>query len=68
MFLGAFTFNAPKYLLYVDESGDPLGWRDQTHFILGAIAVHEGQVNTISRKLDEIQRIVFPETGSGIDI
>jgi hypothetical protein len=48
------------YLLYVDESGDPNGWENQKIFVLGAIAVHEGQVTTLTERLDKIQAKYFP--------
>ncbi|MEM2904801.1 MAG: DUF3800 domain-containing protein [Candidatus Bathyarchaeia archaeon] len=49
------------YLLYLDESGDPTGWQDQKHFVLGAVAVHEGQVWRIAKMLDDVQARYFPD-------
>jgi len=50
----------PLYLLYLDESGEPHGWQDQKHFVLGGVAVHEGQVYGLTRQLDNIQTHFFP--------
>lgn len=50
------------YVVYLDESGDPNGWNNnQNHFILGGLAVHEGQIGRVSAILDEIQAAFFPE-------
>lgn len=50
------------YVVYLDESGDPNGWNNnQNHFILGGLAVHEGQIGRVSTLLDEIQAEFFPE-------
>jgi len=43
------------YFLYLDESGSPNGWQTQNHFVLGGVAIHEGQVAGLANKLDEIQ-------------
>jgi hypothetical protein len=48
------------YLFYVDESGSPSGWKDQDNFVLGAVAVHEGQVRRLSEELDNVQHRFFP--------
>jgi hypothetical protein len=48
------------YLFYVDESGD-VGVTEQKNFVLGCIAVHEGQVYRFSKQLDDIQKRYFPE-------
>ena len=50
------------YVLYLDESGDPNGWstRPQNHFVIGGIAVHEGQIHTLTSQLDQIQNDFFP--------
>jgi len=50
------------YLLYVDESGDPNGWSNQANFVLGAVAIHEGQVFGLTKQLDGIQQKYFPAT------
>jgi hypothetical protein len=49
------------YLLYLDESGTPNGWKVQNHFVLGGIAVHEGQTRILEERLDAIQKNHFPE-------
>lgn len=47
------------YLLYLDESGEP-NFGDQTNFVLGAVAVFEGQIFKLSGQLDDIQSRYFP--------
>jgi hypothetical protein len=47
------------YFLYLDESGIPNGWEDQNHFVLGGVAVHEGQVAKLASKIDDIQTSYF---------
>jgi hypothetical protein len=49
------------YLLYLDESGDPYGWNTQRHFVVGGVAVHEGQVYRLAKALDGIQQTYFPK-------
>ena len=49
------------YLVYLDESGDPNGWNnDQDHFVIGGVAVHEGQVQRLSDRFGAIQSEFFP--------
>lgn len=48
------------YLLYLDESGDPTSWEIQNHFVIGGVAIHEGQVYQLTRQLDAIQAGFFP--------
>ncbi len=49
------------YVIYLDESGDPNGWNNnQDHFVLGGIAIHEGQIRQISDSLDRVQAEFFP--------
>ena len=50
------------YIVYLDESGNPGSFRnDQDHFVIGGIAVHEGQIRRLSDRLDNIQTQFFPE-------
>ena len=49
------------YLFYIDESGNPNGWDTQDNFILGGVAVHEGQIRGISDKVDQLQQDIFPD-------
>lgn len=49
------------FLFYVDESGTPGGWNDQDNFVLGGVAVHEGQVWHLSEELVRIQQQFFPD-------
>jgi len=49
------------HILYLDESGDPYGWHRYTHFVLGGVAVHEGQVTRLAKALDGIQAQYFPK-------
>ena len=49
------------YLFYVDESGDPNGFAGgQNNFVLGGVAIHEGQVRTFTEALDNVQNRFFP--------
>lgn len=54
--LGEFTI----YILYLDESGDPNSWQSQQCFVLGGVAVHEGQVFKLAGELDTLQNHYFP--------
>ncbi|MCY4577751.1 MAG: DUF3800 domain-containing protein [Chloroflexi bacterium] len=48
------------YIVYLDESGNPNGWNsNQNHFVLGGLAVHEGQIRRLSDSLDEVQSRFF---------
>ncbi|MBI4556858.1 MAG: DUF3800 domain-containing protein [Candidatus Hydrogenedentes bacterium] len=50
------------YVMYIDESGTPDGWSGgQNHFVLGGVAMHEGEIRTFSQRLDEIQKAYFPD-------
>ena len=50
------------YVIYLDESGDPNGWkRKQNHFVIAGIAVHEGQISSLGDLLDDIQAKYFPD-------
>jgi len=48
------------YLLYLDESGEPNGWTSQRHFVLGGVAIHEGQVHRLTEEVDDVQARFFP--------
>lgn len=48
------------YLLYLDESGDPGVWFNQNNFVLAGVAVHEGQVHSLTKQLDTVQAKFFP--------
>ena len=48
------------FLLYLDESGDPNSWQSQTCYVIGGVAVHEGQVHGLSSQLDNLQSKYFP--------
>jgi hypothetical protein len=48
------------YFLYLDESGDPHSWGTYSHFTLGGVAIHEGQVRNFADQLDTIQDSFFP--------
>src|SRR2546422_6079223 len=43
----------------MDESGDPAAWND-SNFVLAGVAVHEGQVFRLGKRLDDIQTAFFP--------
>lgn len=49
------------YLFYVDESGNPNGWNNQSNLVLGGIAVYEGQVHRLATEVDAIQKKFFPQ-------
>lgn len=49
------------YIVYLDESGVPNGWNNQNHFVIGGIAVHEGQIWHLSEALNKIQSKFFPD-------
>ena len=49
------------HILYLDESGDPQAWQLQKHFVLGGVAIHEGQVQSLAKQLDDIQARFFPD-------
>ena len=50
------------YVIYLDESGDPNGWNNnQNHFVIGGLAIHEGQISRIGKVLDDVQAEFFPE-------
>ncbi len=54
------AFFCLMYLFYIDESGDPGGWETQDNFVLGGVAVHEGQVRRLSDELTSVQGTIFP--------
>lgn len=50
------------YVVYLDESGNPSGFKNnQNHFVIAGIAVHEGQIRNLGDGLDRIQSEFFPE-------
>ncbi len=52
------------YVVYLDESGNPGSFRNsQDHFVIGGIAVHEGQIRQLSDRLDDIQSRFFTSVG-----
>ena len=55
------------YFFYIDESGSPNGWQTQNHFVMGGVAIHEGQVSGLTNKLDEIQTTYFGELNVPIE-
>lgn len=54
-------------ILYLDESGTPNGWQKQKNFVLGGIAIHEGQITTLARAIDALQEKYFPGIGIPIE-
>lgn len=48
------------YLLYLDESGDPYSWQNQKCYVIGGVAIHEGQVHGIGNQMDSLQAKYFP--------
>lgn len=50
------------YVVYLDESGNPSGFKNnQNHFVIAGIAAHEGQIRNLGDGLDRIQSEFFPE-------
>jgi len=47
-------------ILYLDESGGPNSWHEQKNFVLGGVAVHEGQIYPLTRDLNTLQEKYFP--------
>jgi len=45
------------HLLYIDESGS----NEHTNFVLGGVAVFEGEIEQIIRRLDDLQTHYFPD-------
>jgi hypothetical protein len=48
------------YLLYLDESGEPSDWENQSNFVIAGIAVHEYSIYNLHNKLATIQQRYFP--------
>ena len=48
------------HILYLDESGSPNSWQVQRNFVIGGVAIHEGQIYSLSRALNAIQEKYFP--------
>lgn len=48
------------YLFYLDESGDPYSWQSQKCYVIGGVAIHEGQVHGIGAQMDALQSKYFP--------
>lgn len=48
------------YFLYLDESGDCNSWSQNNNFVIGGVAIHEGQVQVITEKMNAIQHKYFP--------
>lgn len=56
------------YLIYLDESGNHNGWNNnQDHFVIGGIAVHEGQIQRVSNMLDRVQSRFFADISIPIE-
>lgn len=54
------------FLLYVDESGNPLN-KDERHFVMAGLAVYENQAFYLSKNFDELQDKWFPEATTTIE-
>jgi len=48
------------HILYLDESGGPNSWNEQKNFVLGGVAIHEGQIYSLTKELNDIQEKYFP--------
>jgi hypothetical protein len=44
----------------MDESGDPYSWQNQKCYVIGGVAIHEGQIQGISSQMDALQTQYFP--------
>ncbi len=49
------------YVIYIDESGDYNNWEENKNFVMAGVAVHEGQIDKISERLNMIQHDFLPE-------
>jgi len=57
------------YVLYLDESGDPgVNIGATKHLVVGGAAIHEGQWESLSRKLDEFQTQKFPSLTEPVEL
>ena len=45
---------------YLDESGEYVNWAENNNFVLAGVAIHEGQISTLTKALDQIQYEFFP--------
>jgi hypothetical protein len=48
------------YILYLDESGDPHSFQSQKCYVMGGVAIHEGQIHGIGAQVDNIQSTYLP--------
>ena len=48
------------YFLYLDESGDCHSWSQNNNFVIGGLAIHEGQVQSLTNQMNTIQLRYFP--------
>jgi len=48
------------HLLYLDESGDPHSWQSQKTYVMGGVAIHEGQIHGIGTLMDNLQNTHLP--------
>jgi hypothetical protein len=51
----------PMYVLYLDESGDPTSWQVNKCYVLGGVAVFEGEIRGLTNQLADIQAKYFQE-------
>ncbi len=43
------------HILYLDESGGPYSWNVQKNFVLGGVAIHEGQIYNLTKAMNDLQ-------------
>jgi len=55
------------HILYLDESGGPNSWNVQKNFVLGGVAVHEGQIYSLTKELNDLQEKYFPDIPVSIE-
>jgi hypothetical protein len=54
-------------ILYLDEAGGPNSWHEQKNFVLGGVAVHDGQIYTLTKELNILQEKYFPDISVPIE-
>lgn len=55
------------YLIYIDESGLPRGKQDE-HFVLSGLALHEEDCYPLARSLEAVQRRILPGPNSSLEL
>lgn len=53
------------WLLYLDESGNP---SEHKNFVLGGVAVFEGEIYKLTKELDRVAALAFPGSGQSREL